>query len=148
METTVNTPLSTSHMQSPDQGRHNAGTSFTSSKTTSLNDRLNTNYVNVAADDTSIDATVTRTITSFVGNFITPRLLLVLLRILKAITFCFLILTLAANLMYIVFLEVAAVKQVKELAGGRRDLIIRIYGLGLIGVALCIELDTVGNSRE
>ena len=45
--------------------------------------------------------------------------------------------------MYIVFLEVAAVKQVKEMAGGRRDMIIRVYGLVLIGIALCIELDYV-----
>jgi hypothetical protein len=143
MDTSARTPLATSPMQTPDHARHNAGTSFTSSKTTSLNDRLNTNFVNVATDDTSVDARVTRTITSFVGNFITPRLLLILLRILKAITFCFLILTLAANLMYIVFLEVAAVKQVKEMAGGRRDMIIRVYGLVLIGIALCIELDYV-----
>lgn len=141
MDISTNTLLATAPMQTPDHARHQGGTSFTSSKTTSLNDRLNTNFVNVATDDTSVDARVTRAITSFVGNFVTPRFLLVLLRILKAITFCFLILTLAANLMYIVFLEVAAVKQVKEMAGGRRDMIIRIYGLALIGVAICIELD-------
>lgn len=110
-------------------------------KTTSLNDRLDTNFVNVADDDTSVSAKVTRTITSCVGKFVTPRPLLIVLRILKAITFCFLILTLAADLMYIVFLELIAEKEVKELAGGRRDMIIRIYGLLLAAVAICIELD-------
>lgn len=43
--------------------------------------------------------------------------------------------------MYIVFLEVIAAKEVKALAGGRRDMIIRIYGLFLAVVAICIELD-------
>ncbi len=134
-------PLASTYVPSVDHARRNAGSPISSKKSTSLNDRLNTNFVNVADDDTSVDAKVTRTMTSFMGNFITPRLLLILLRVLKAITFCFLILILAANLMYIIFLEVAAVKQVKELAGGRRDMIIRIYGLVLVVVAICIELD-------
>lgn len=43
--------------------------------------------------------------------------------------------------MYIVFLEVTAEKEVADLAGGRRDLIIRIYGIFLAAVAICIELD-------
>jgi hypothetical protein len=106
-----------------------------------LNDRLNTDFVNVGNDDTSVDATVTRTITGCVGNFITPRKLLIVLRILKAITFCFLVLNLAADMMYIVFLEITAEKEVSDLAGGRRDLIIRIYGVFLAVVAICIELD-------
>ena len=71
----------------------------------------------------------------------TPRHLLVVLRILKAVTFCFLVLTLVADLMYIFFLEIAASSDVKALAGGNRDLVIRIYGLFLAGIAVCIELD-------
>lgn len=43
--------------------------------------------------------------------------------------------------MYIVFLEILADDEVKDLAGGRRDMIIRVYGLFLAGVAICIELD-------
>lgn len=143
MDNSSEMPIGSSYMPAAaaNLARQHAGSPLSSTKTTSLNDRLNTNFVNVAEDDTSVDAKVTRTITSFMGNFITPRFLLILLRILKAITFCFLILNLAANLMYIVFLEVAAVSQVKELAGGRRDMIIRIYGLVLLVVAICIELD-------
>jgi len=128
-------------VSSTDQPRRHATSPLSVTKTTYLNDRLNTSFVNVADDDNSVDAKITRAITACMGNLITPRFLLILLRVLKAITFCFLILTLAANLMYIVFLEVATVKQVKELAGGRRDMIIRIYGLVLLVVAICIELD-------
>jgi len=139
MENFPRTPLSSAY--TPDGARTPGGNTATSPKTTSLNERLDTSFVNVAEDDTSVGANVTRTITSCVGNFVTPRNLLIVLRILKAITFCFLILTLAADLMYIVFLEVIAEKELKKLAGGHRDLIIRIYGLFLAGVAVCIELD-------
>lgn len=110
-------------------------------RATSLNDRLDTSFLNVGNDDTSVDATVTRTITGCVGHFITPRHLLIILRILKAITFCFLVLNLAADMMYIVFLEITSEKEIAALAGGRRDLIIRIYGIFLAVVAICIELD-------
>lgn len=110
-------------------------------KTTSLNDRLDTSYVDVGPNEDSVKASVTKTITGFVGNFVSPRRLLVYLRILKAITFCFLVLTLAANLMYIAFLEVFASKEVRDVVGGRRDMVIRIYGLFLTGMAIIIELD-------
>lgn len=50
-------------------------------------------------------------------------------------------LTLCADLMYIIFLEVVGHKEVKEMAGGRRDTILRVYGLFLAVVAICIELD-------
>eukprot|EP00934_Nitzschia_sp_Nitz4_P006207 Nitzschia sp. Nitz4//scaffold112_size70979//13341//14233//NITZ4_005894-RA/size70979-augustus-gene-0.79-mRNA-1//1//CDS//3329533241//6197//frame0 len=112
-------------------------------KTTSLNERLNTDFVDVGEDADTMGAQITKSITEVVGEHVTPRLLLIALRILKAITFCFLILTVAADLMYIIFLEILADREVKDLAGGRRDLIIRIYGLFLAGVALAIELDYV-----
>ena len=110
-------------------------------RTTSLNEHLNTEYITVGDDDTSASAQLTRAITSCVGRLVTPRSLLVVLRILKAVTFCFLILTICADLMYIVFLEVTGHQEVKELAGGRRDTILRVYGLFLAVVAICIELD-------
>lgn len=109
--------------------------------TTSLNEHLNTEYINVAPDDTSASASLTRTITACVGKLVTPRKLLIGLRILKAITFCFLTLTICADLMYIIFLEMTGRKEIKQLAGGRRDTILRIYGLALAVVAMCIELD-------
>jgi hypothetical protein len=113
-----------------------------SNRTTSLNDRLNTDYVDFGdADQNSLCGRLTKTVTGFVGAFVTPRQLLVVLRILKAVTFCFLILTLAADLMYIVFLEVLATSEVRDIVGGRRDMIIRVYGLFLALVAIAVETD-------
>ena len=43
--------------------------------------------------------------------------------------------------MYIAFLEILASSDVRDAVGGRRDLIIRIYGLGLAVMAIFIELD-------
>lgn len=135
------TPRTPGSAYTPNTESRKSGMSLGTPKTTSLNERLNTDYVNVGGDDASVDATLTRAITGCVGTCVTPRHLLVLLRILKAITFCFLVLNLAADLMYIVFLEITADKEVMDLAGGRRDLIIRVYGLFLSGIAICIELD-------
>mmetsp|Transcript_884 Transcript_884/g.2229 ORF Transcript_884/g.2229 Transcript_884/m.2229 type:complete len:263 (+) Transcript_884:129-917(+) len=112
------------------------------SRTTSLNDRLDTNYVDLGGgEENTYGAQYTKTVTEFVGEFVTPRQLLVLLRVLKAVTFVFLILTLAANMMYIIFLEVLASREIQKIVGGRRDTIIRVYGLFLSGVALAIEVD-------
>ena len=110
-------------------------------QTTSLNERLDTNYVDLGAEEDSYGARYTKTVTGFVGDFVTPRQLLVLIRILKAVTFVFLILTFAANVMYITFLEILATREVRDIVGGRRDMIIRVYGLFLSGVAIAIEVD-------
>lgn len=109
-------------------------------RTTSLNDRLNTSYVDVG-NSNSVVASVTRFITGCVGNYVSPKQLLVVLRVLKAVTFCFLVLNIAADVMYIAFLEILASSDVRDAVGGRRDLIIRIYGLGLAVMAIFIELD-------
>lgn len=112
------------------------------SRTTSLNDRLDTNYIDLGgAEENSYGARYTKTVTSYVGEFVTPRQLLVVIRVLKAVTFVFLILTLAANMMYIIFLEVLATSQVRDIVGGRRDMIIRVYGLFLSVVAIGVEVD-------
>lgn len=109
--------------------------------TTSLNDKLDINYVDLGKSEDSWRAQYTKIVTGFVGEFVTPRQLLVVLRVLKAVTFCFLILTLCADLMYIVFLEVLATREVKDIVGGRRDMIIRVYGVILTCCAIAIEVD-------
>lgn len=112
------------------------------SMTTSLNERLDTNYIDLGgAEENSYEAQYTKTVAGFVGEFVTPRQLLVLIRLLKAVTFVFLILTLAANMMYIVFLEVLATREVRNIVGGRRDMIIRVYGLFLSAAAVAVEID-------
>lgn len=109
-------------------------------RTTSLNDRLDTNYVDLGEEE-SLRAQYTKTVTGFVGEFVTPRQLLVVLRVLRALTFVFLIFTLAADMMYIIFLEILATPEVRDIVGGRRDMIIRVYGFFLAGVAIAIEVD-------
>jgi hypothetical protein len=108
--------------------------------TTSLNERFDTQHVKQGSDDSWVGQAEHRII-DFVGNKVTPRQLLSALQILKAVTTCFLFMTLAANIMYIIFVEVVASKQVKQLAGGHRDLLIRLYGFALNAMAILIEMD-------
>ena len=109
---------------------------------TSLNDRLQTEFIDVSPDDDSFGAAMTRGITTFVSTLLTPRQMLGILRMLKATTFCFLVLTVLADIMYIVFLEVLGSKELRHLAGGPRDVIVRIYGLFMAGIAIGIEVDS------
>lgn len=113
-----------------------------SPQTTSFNNKLDTNYVDLGgAEKDSYGARYTKAVTGFVGDYVTPRQLLSGIRILKAVTFVFLVLTLVANIMYITFLEVLASKEVRNIVGGRRDMIIRVYGLFLSIVTVAIEAD-------
>jgi hypothetical protein len=116
--------------------------SVQSNRTTSLNDKLNTDYIDLGgAEPDGIQAQATKTVAGWIGDVVTPRQLLIVLRVLKAVTLCFLVLTLAADLMYIIFLEVLATREVRDIVGGRRDMIIRVYGLFLACVAIAIEID-------
>lgn len=108
--------------------------------TTSLNEKLNTEKVKETTDD-SLRGQAEKRIIDFVGEQVTPRQLLGSLRVLKAVTACFLFLTLLANLMYLIFVELVASKHVKKLAGGHRDFLIRLYGLALNFVSILIEFD-------
>ncbi|KAL3944110.1 MAG: hypothetical protein SGBAC_001841 [Bacillariaceae sp.] len=109
--------------------------------TTSLNEKLNTEKVKDTTTDDSLRGNAEKRIIDFVGDKVTPRQLLGSLRVLKAVTTCFLILTLLANLMYIIFVEVVASTHVKKLAGGHRDFLIRLYGLALNTMSILIELE-------
>lgn len=106
-----------------------------------LNETLNTDYIDVAPEDTSMLANSTRVITSAVSACCTPRQILIVLRILKALTFAFLVFTVVADLMFIFFIEIKASEEVLTKVGGTRDTVIRVYGLGLTIIALMIELD-------
>lgn len=110
--------------------------------TSSLNDKLDTNYIDLGGkSEDSWGAHYTKFVTGFVGEFVSPRQLLVVLRVLKAVTFCFLVLTMCADLLYVVFLEILADREIKDIVGGRRDMIIRVYGFFLTAAAIGIELD-------
>lgn len=82
-----------------------------------------------------------RRMANLVGSFFTPKQVLAILRLLKAITLCFIVLTILANLMYIMFVEISANALVRKAAGGNRDTFIRMYGLAMSFVALAIEVD-------
>ena len=106
----------------------------------SLNETLQTQYLDLDDDDDSFYANITRSISTRVGACCKPKQVLGLLRVLKAITLSFLILNILANLTYIV-VELAASEEVKLVAGGSRDLMLRLYGLGFSFLGLAVELD-------
>lgn len=106
-----------------------------------LNSRLLTEYIDVPQDDDSFRAACIRQMTQIVGRCITPKQMLGVLRVLKAVTLCFLTLTALADVMFIIFLEIMADSEVKQLFGGTRDTIIRLYGLAMIAISVSIEID-------
>jgi hypothetical protein len=108
---------------------------------TSLNDALQTEHIDIPEEDKSFLANITRGISKIVGALLTPRQVLGLLRVLKAITLCFLVLTILSDIMYIIFVEILSSREVHIVAGGHRDVIIRVYGLIFAGIGLAIELD-------
>lgn len=77
-----------------------------------------------------------------------PRQILVILRVLKAITFCTLCLTIVADLMFIFWVELKISDDVSIKLGGTRDKIIRAYGTVLAGIAVLVELDMTFISRN
>lgn len=77
-----------------------------------------------------------------------PRQILVILRVLKAITFCTLCLTIVADLMFIFWVELKISDDVSIKLGGTRDKIIRAYGSVLAGIAVLVELDMTFISRN
>lgn len=109
--------------------------------TTGLNDRLLAQHTDVPDDDSSCSANLVRVICRFVASILTPRQVLGIIRVLKAITFCFLVLNILSNLMYLLFVHLAANWQVRQMAGGARDTLIRIYGIVLCLIALAVEID-------
>lgn len=106
-----------------------------------LNDTLNPECIDVSEDDVGLRSNLVRTIIRVVSKCFTPRKIIIILRLLKALTFCLLCLTLAADLMYIFFVKMEINQEIFDKFGGTRDLVIRIYGVGIVIMALMMELD-------
>ena len=106
-----------------------------------LNDKLNPKHISIPENDKSISSRFIRSVVKSVSNIFTPRKIIVLLRLLRALTICLLCLTIAADLMYIFFVNLMSSKDVSVKLGGFRDLVIRIYGAGLGILAVIIELN-------
>jgi hypothetical protein len=114
----------------------------------SFNKRLNPRHLDIPEDDNSMSAAVIRKIAHIVSKFLRPRQVIVLLRLLKALTFCTLGLGIIADLIFIFFVETSVSNEVNIKLGGVRDMICRLYGVGLAILATMIELDmTVANVR-
>jgi hypothetical protein len=110
-------------------------------KNASLNESLQAQYIDLDENDDSMYAHVIRAVSSCVGSLCTPKQVLGLLRVLKAVTLSFLMLSIVANFMFILFVEILSSDEVKAIAGGSRDTILRLYGLGLSLLGVAIELD-------
>lgn len=106
-----------------------------------LNETLDTNHINVPADDTSICAKTTRLVLACTSLLFTPRQVLIIIRTLQTFTFAVLVFTVIADLMYIFFVTLVASDEVNAKVGGARDAIIRVYGLAMAIMALLIEFD-------
>jgi len=107
-----------------------------------LNRRLRTEFIDVDPNDESFTASLVRGIVGLVGACFTPRQILVALRLLKAVTVCFIALAAAANVVYMTMVEfVADSYSDNPYFGARRDTVLRFYGLILSVLALLIELD-------
>lgn len=107
----------------------------------SFNKRLDPSQLDIDDNDTSCCAEVTRTITQFVSRIFKPRQVIVLLRLLKALTFCTLILTIIADLMFCFYVEFHVSRDVSIKLGGHRETLNRLYGVSLAVLAVFVELD-------
>eukprot|EP00521_Asterionellopsis_glacialis_P006354 CAMPEP_0195282592 /NCGR_PEP_ID=MMETSP0707-20130614/1394_1 /TAXON_ID=33640 /ORGANISM="Asterionellopsis glacialis, Strain CCMP134" /LENGTH=261 /DNA_ID=CAMNT_0040341575 /DNA_START=17 /DNA_END=802 /DNA_ORIENTATION=- len=106
-----------------------------------LNEKLNAEHLDLDENDESSWAKLTRLVALNVGTIFAPRTMLIMLRILKAITCVFLALTVISNLMYLVYIMFFVTNEVAAKTGGSRDIILRFYGLILLGLAIAAELD-------
>ncbi len=112
----------------------------------SFNKLLDPRHLDIPEEDKSFHAEVVRKIANVVSKIFRPRQVIVLLRLLKALTFCTLGLSMIADLMFIFFVQVSVSTEVNIKLGGMRDMICRLYGVGIAVLATMIELDmTVAN---
>ena len=91
------------------------------------NETLNIDHLDISSCDDSMLATVTRFIAGAVGKCFDPHQILIFLRLLKAVTFCFLVLNIFAVSKYILFVDIMASNDVRKELGGSHDLVLRLY---------------------
>jgi len=108
---------------------------------TLYNEKLDPNHVDVPENDVSIMGQLVRSVASLVGGCFSPQRLIVVFRLLKALTFCCLCASIVAECMYLFFVELQVSHDVLKKIGGTRDEVLRLYGIGLAFFAIFIELD-------
>ena len=107
----------------------------------SFNKRLDPRHLDIHETDKSMGAEVVRKVANIVSKIFRPRQVIVLLRLLKAMTFCTLCLSIIAELIFIFFVQVTVSDDVNEKLGGMRDMVCRLYGVILATLTTMIELD-------
>ena len=106
-----------------------------------LNSRLKTDCVDVSPEDTSLRAKYVRFMAPKVGRMFTPRKMIALLRILKALTFFFIVLDVVADIIFISMVEARASVETQAKLGGHRDLVVRAFAVFVAIIVALIELD-------
>jgi len=105
------------------------------------NEKLDPQHLDINPNDESVGAQLIRGIASLVGGLFSPKRLIVVFRLLKALTFCCLCLTIAAELIYLFVVALQVSSDVSKKIGGLRDTILRFYGVALAVVAIFVELE-------
>jgi len=108
---------------------------------TLYNDKLDPNHVDVPENDESIMGQLVRFVAAMVGGCFSPQRLIVVFRLLKALTFCSLAATVVSESMYLFFVELQVSQDVLKKIGGTRDQVLRLYGIILAFFCIFIELD-------
>jgi len=106
-----------------------------------LNSKLRTDCVDVSPDDTSFRAQYVRFMAPKVGRMFTPRKMIAILRILKALTFFFIVLDVLADIVYISVVEAKSGQETQAKLGGHRDLVVRAFAVFVAIIVALIELD-------
>lgn len=102
--------------------------------------KLNTQHVDLPGNEESVPSELIMICTSKIGRFISPRVLILIFRLLKNVTFCCLLLTIISELMYILIMILVDGDLLKVI-GGTRDAMLRGYGILLCIFAIFIERD-------
>lgn len=108
---------------------------------TLYNEKLDPTHVDVPENDESIMGQLVRFVAALVGGCFSPQRLIVIFRLLKALTFCSLAATIVSETMYLFFVELQVSSDVLKKIGGTRDQVLRLYGIILAFFCIFIELD-------
>jgi len=108
---------------------------------TNYNEKLDPQHLDIDVNDESVGARLVRGIASLVGGLFSPKRLIIVFRLLKALTFCCLCLTIAAELIYLFVVELQVSSDVSKKIGGLRDTVLRFYGVALAVFAIFVELE-------
>lgn len=107
---------------------------------TTYNEKLNSAHVDVPGNEDSVTAELVMIMSSKVGSMINPKHLIVLFRIQKALTSLCLLLTILAEVTWIIIMIIIE-EDLLNIVGGKRDAMLRGFGIVLSILALLIEQD-------